>query len=135
MMRGSLRSDERGAAAIEMALTLPIVILFIYGIFQLGAIMAADAGMQHGLGEGARMATLFPTPAESAIRTRIADRTFSINIGTFDTPTITHSVTSTGALDNKYMDMSITYRVTPNFLLFNGPPVVLTRTKRVYRSF
>jgi hypothetical protein len=28
--------------------------------------------------------------------------------------------------------LTVTYTVTPNFLFFNGRPVSLTRTKRVY---
>ncbi|MBA3667744.1 MAG: pilus assembly protein [Sphingomonas sp.] len=129
------RRDERGVATIEMALTLPIVVVFFYGIFQLGAIMAADAGMQHGLGEGARMATLFPTPSNSTIASQVAAKSFSVNVGTIGTPTITNSVGADGNPDNRFIDMSITYTVTPNFLLFNGPAITMTRTKRVYRSF
>ena len=53
-----LKRDERGAAAIEMAIVLPVLILFIYGIFQVGILYQANAGMQHALGEGARFAVL-----------------------------------------------------------------------------
>ena len=53
-----LKRDEQGAAAVEMALALPVLIIFIYGIFQIGMVMAASAGMQHALGEGARLATI-----------------------------------------------------------------------------
>ena len=53
-----LRRDERGVAATEMALALPVLITMIYGIFQVGLLYQANAGMQHALGEGARLATL-----------------------------------------------------------------------------
>ena len=53
-----LRRDERGVAVIEIAIVLPVLILFIYGIFQIGILYQANAGMQHALGEGARYATL-----------------------------------------------------------------------------
>ena len=49
-----LQRDERGAAAIEMALALPVLVTMIYGIFQVGLLYQANAGMQHALGEGAR---------------------------------------------------------------------------------
>ncbi len=32
---------------------MPILVLFIYGIFQVGLLFQANAGMQHALGEGA----------------------------------------------------------------------------------
>jgi len=53
-----LRRNEKGAAAIEMAIALPVLLVMIYGIFQVGLIFQANAGMQHALGEGARYATL-----------------------------------------------------------------------------
>ena len=37
----------------------PMLLLFVYGIFQFGVILQANAGMQHALGEGARLATLY----------------------------------------------------------------------------
>jgi Flp pilus assembly protein TadG len=132
MIRRKLHSDEQGAAAIEMAFTLPILILFIYGIFQVGVVMAADAGMQHALGEGARLATIYPTPTDQAIIDKISDKKFGVFIGTFNTPTV--SDPGTGAC-SKCRDLAVSYEVTPNFLFFNGPKITLNRSKRVYLSF
>jgi Flp pilus assembly protein TadG len=132
MILCKLRRDEQGAAAIEMAFTLPILVLFLYGIFQVGVVMAADAGMQHALGEGARLATLYPTPTDDAIKTKISDKKFGVYIGTFNDPTVTDPGT---AACSKCRDLSVSYMVTPNFLFFNGPTITLNRTKRVYLSF
>jgi Flp pilus assembly protein TadG len=131
-----LRRDERGTAAIEMAFAMPVLLMFVYGIFQLGVIMQANAGMQHALGQGARLATVC-TPnatgctaqADSAIVTRMQNNELGINIGTFGTPTVT---TPAAAQCTNCRDLSITYTITPNFLFFNAPAVTLTRTKRVY---
>ena len=122
--------DERGVAAVEMALTLPLLLTFIYGIFQIGVILAANAGMQHALGEGARFATLFPTPTNEQIATRMSDKVFGVKVGVFGTPTVADPPTG----QTGYRDLAVTYSVTPNFLFFNGPPIALTRTKRVYLS-
>lgn len=121
-----VRTDKRGAASVEMALTLPILLLFIYGIFQIGVILAANAGMQHALGEGARVATLFPTPTNAKIVEQIAAKKFGVQVGTWTDPTVTDG---TG-----YKELSIGYSVTPNFLFFNGPVIAWTRSKRVYLS-
>ena len=65
-----LRRCQRGAAVIEFALSLPILVLLIYGIFQVGLMFQANAGMQHALGEGARYATLcMPTGTGCNIHT------------------------------------------------------------------
>jgi len=127
-----LRRNEDGAAAVEMALALPILLVLIYGIFQIGIVMSASAGMQHALGEGARYATIYPTPADSAIVTRMQSKVFGMNIGTFSTPTVTTPATS---VCTNCRLLTVTYTVTPNFLFFNAPPVTLTRTKQVYLSF
>ena len=126
-----IRLGEKGAAAIEMAFALPILLLFVYGIFQLGVILQANAGMQHALGEGARLATLFPTPADNAIVTRMSDRMFGLNVGTFSTPTVT--IPATSVCTNCRL-LTVNYTVTPNFLFFNGPAITITRTKQVYTA-
>ncbi|MEO7635259.1 MAG: TadE/TadG family type IV pilus assembly protein [Sphingomicrobium sp.] len=125
-----VRADESGASAVEMALSLPILLTFIFGMMQVGMIMAADAGMQHALGEGARMATLFPTPSDAAIKTKIADKVFGTYIGSYTVsdPATTQSGTT------RYTLLQVSYTVTPNYIFFTGPPIVLTRTKRVYQT-
>src|SRR5215210_9472535 len=63
----SLRRSNRGAAAIEMAIALPVLVLFVYGIFEIGVAGQAIAGMQHGLGEGARYATICMNPTSGGV--------------------------------------------------------------------
>lgn len=128
MMPKMLRRDEAGAAAIEMAVALPILIGFLYGIMQIGMIMAADAGMQHALGEGARMATLYPTPGAASIRSKIESKVFGPYVGsyTFYDPTTVKAGTT------KYMDLRITFKVQPTFLFVTAPEINFQRTKRVY---
>jgi Flp pilus assembly protein TadG len=130
-----LRRDERGAAVIEMAIILPVLVVFIYGIFQIGIMFQANAGMQHGLGEGARLATLCynpsingcGTPTNDEIKTRISAKVFGTKVGTFSEPTVTD-----GPSGSNYKTLSVTFTMTPDFLFFQAPPVNLTRSKRVY---
>jgi len=122
--------DENGAATVEMALSLPILLLFIFGMMQVGMVMAADAGMQHALGEGARMTTLYPTPTDTAIKARINDKVFGTHIGSYS---VSEPVT-TQAGNSKYKDLHVRYTVTPNFIFFSGRPIALDRRKRVYLS-
>ena len=126
----NIKRDERGLATIEMAFALPILLLFIYGIFQVGMIMAASAGMQHALGEGARLATIYPTPTDTAIKTRINDKLFGAYGGQFTVADPVADLTG-----KSYKDLSVTYTVTPNYLFFTAPDITLVRSKRVYLSF
>jgi Flp pilus assembly protein TadG len=124
-----IRRNERGAAAIEMAFALPILLVFIYGIFQFGVILQANAGMQHALGEGARYATLYPKPADNLIVSRMSNEVFGMNIGTFATPTVT---TPANTVCTNCRLLSVSFSYTPDFLFFSGPAISLTRTKQVY---
>lgn len=129
----AIRRDERGAAAIELAIAVPVLALFLWGIFQVGVAFQANAGMQHALGEGARLATLCydpdpdtgcAHPTNQAIKDRIKDKVFGTGVGVFADPTVTDGA--------DYKDLSVSYSMDTNFLLFDGPTINLTRTKRVY---
>lgn len=138
--------DNRGAAVIEVAIALPVLITFIWGIFQLAVAFQASAGMQHALGEGARLATICKNPtatgvcsraSDSEITTKINQKLFGTGIGSFaatvlpspaddpTTPTVDES-------NVDYLDLQATFAMPTNFLFFNGPNINLTQTKRVY---
>ncbi|WP_114228775.1 MULTISPECIES: TadE/TadG family type IV pilus assembly protein [Sphingomonas] len=137
--RRSLRRNQDGAAVVEFAFALPVLIMFIWGIAQFGMVMAADAGIQNALGEGARMATLFPRPASADVKTRMQNSLFGQFLGsyTIDDPvvqnnTVTNTTTNSTTTIGQTMDLKITYTVTPDFLFFKGPQIVMPRSKRVY---
>jgi Flp pilus assembly protein TadG len=123
-----LRSDRSGVAAIEFAVAVPILVTFLWGIFQVAIVYRANAGMQHALGEAARFATIFPTPSDSAIQDKITSHRFGVDGGTWETPTI---ATDTAA---KTKLITVTYSQPTDFLFFEGPTVELTRSKLVYLS-
>jgi Flp pilus assembly protein TadG len=119
-----IRRNEDGSAAIEMAIAVPVLITMIYGLFRFGLLYEANAGMSHALGEGARYATLYPTPADATIKTRMENALFGKGYGNF--------VVSDPASDATSKTLTITYTTPLNFLFFSVPNVTLTRTKKVY---
>ncbi len=127
----NIRGDERGVAMIEMAFALPILLLFVFGIFQFGVILQANAGIQHALGEGARYATLYPKPADNLIQAKMANEVFGLNVGTFSAPTVT---TPESSVCTDCRLLTVNYTVTPNFIFFSGPQITLVRSKRVYTA-
>ena len=131
-----LRNDERGAAIVEMALSLPVLVAMIYGIFTIGQLFEANAGMQHALGEGARYGTLCLSmsssgtcnlPSDTQLSSRVSAKLFGTHNGTFDTPAVDSTTAASG-----YKTITVTYHQTMNFLFFTGPAITLTRSKRVY---
>ena len=125
---GTIKSDRRGAAIIEMAFALPVLIVLMWMIVQLGLVFRAMSGIQHGLGEGSRIATLFPKPADSVIQNRISESVYGIGPGNFTIP-----APVTGNADGaNYIDLKVTYTQATDMLLFPGPTISVTRSKRVW---
>lgn len=121
--------NESGAAAIEFAIAVPVLVMMMWGIFQIGMVFEANAGMQHALGEAARYATIYPTPSDTAIQNKITAHKFGLNRGTWGTPTINNTNLASG-----YKVITVTYSQPMDFLFFRGPTVSLTKSKRVYVS-
>ncbi|QIK95631.1 pilus assembly protein [Sphingomonas sp. HDW15A] len=122
------RFDDRGAAVIEMAFALPILIMMMWMIVQLGLVFRAMSGINHGLGEGARLATLYPQPTDDAIKTKISDAVYGIGPGSF---TIKDPVAGVD-LGANFLDLEVTYTQQTDLLIVPGPTINVTRSKRVW---
>ncbi len=132
-----LRRDERGATAVETAFALPaLIIIIIYMIIQLGFVFRAMAGIQHSLGEGARLATIFPTPNNDAIQDRMEQAVFGIEPGEFGFAVVEQSddpaTTTVDESDVGFFDLTVTYTQPTSLLLLPGPTIEVERTKRVW---
>lgn len=122
------RLDDRGAAVIEMAFALPILIIMMWMIVQLGLVFRAMSGINHGLGEGARLATLYPQPTDDAIKTKISDAVYGIGPGSF---TIKDPAAGVD-LGANFLDLEVTYTQKTDLLIIPGPTINVTRSKRVW---
>lgn len=146
MFHTRIRADERGAAAVEMAFAIPVLIVMLWAMVQLAQVYRAVAGIQQALGEGARYATLClnpgatgctapspgtgTTPANGTIKWKIQQSVYGIGPGTF---TVSDPVSGNSGTA-KYYDLSVSYSQPTNLLLFPGPTMALTRSKRVWLS-
>jgi Flp pilus assembly pilin Flp len=120
-----IKRDDSGAAVIEMAFALPILI-----ILQLGLVLRAMSGIQHALGEGARLATIWPVPDVDTIQDKMNDAVYGIGPGDFDIPPPVEDE----ADGSEYLDLTVTYSQDTDLLLIPGPTINVTRTKRVWRA-
>ena len=136
MVGHKLIRDEKGAAVIEMAFVLPILIVMIWAFVQLAQIYRAMAGIQQALGEGARYATLCVSPGTSGcsvpttsqVKQKISDSVYGIGPGTF---TVSDPTTGTDGTA-KYYDLTVNYTQPTDLLLFTGPTINVSRSKRVW---
>ncbi|HEU5481558.1 MAG TPA: TadE/TadG family type IV pilus assembly protein [Sphingomicrobium sp.] len=121
-----LLADRIGSAAVEFAIAVPVLVMMVWGIIQIAIVFQANAGMQHALGEGARLATIWPTPGDTLIQNKITAAKFGLGNGTWDTPVIATDTTA------KTKTISVSYHQPTDFLLFPGPTIDLSATKVVY---
>ena len=144
MLRLRLARDEGGAAAIEMAFAIPVLVVMIWSFVQLAEVYRALAGIQQALGQGARYATLCisasssgctppspgtgTSPASGTVKSVIYSGVYGIGPGTFtvDDPT---TGSSGGA---SYYDLTVHYTQPTNLLIFPGPTITIARSKRVW---
>jgi Flp pilus assembly protein TadG len=131
--------DQDGVAAIEMAFALPVLIVMIWMFVQLAEVYRAVAGIQQGLGEGARYATLCLTPSSTSgcsipppdqITAKINAAVYGIGPGVFTTTV--PAVQTDATFGGKYYDLSVNYTQHTSLLLVPGPDISVTRSKRVW---
>ena len=136
MIHRRLLHNASGAAAIEMAFALPIMIIMIWAFVQLAHIYRANSGIQQALGQGARYATLClnptnagcSTPTANQVKSKISSSVYGIGPGTF---TIADPVSGTSGT-SKYYDLKVSYTQSTDLLLFPGPTINVSRSKRVW---
>jgi len=63
------QASERGAAAVEFALVLPVLIMMIFGMVDMGMVVNAQAIVGNAAREGARSASFNGTNTASAVAT------------------------------------------------------------------
>ena len=129
MMKRLLRRDSRGVGAAEFALVAPVLISFIIGVSQLGRMFFANADMKNAVGAGARVASVYPVPSDSAILAAVNARLVRSEAATKATPTV---VRGTDANGNAYVEINMTYSVPLDFIFFSAPAVTLKDTRRVF---
>lgn len=129
-------TNEKGATAIETAFALPVLIVMIWMLVQFAQVYQALAGIQQGLGEGARYATLCvsattsgcTSPSVAQIKKKITDSVYGTGPGTFTVANPSSGSSGT----SKYYDLTIGYAQPTTLLLFPGPTVSVSRSKRVW---
>ena len=106
------RRDQRGAAAIEMAIVLPILILLVFGIIEFSIYFNRLQGLQAAAREGARVAAL-PQSSQSDIKDTITSSLSGV-LPSGEAPVITVSPSSGNPCDLKAPDSRVTVTVAAN---------------------
>lgn len=102
-------NDERGAAAVEFAIVLPLLVLLVFGIIQFSIYFNRLQGLQAAAREGARVAAL-PQSSQSDVTKKVTSALDGI-LPSGTTPTITISPSSSNPCDLQPAGTSVTVTV------------------------
>ena len=89
MMRGIIHKleDQRGAAAVEFAIILPLLLVFLFGIIEFSIMFYDKAVITNASREGARAGIVFDNPRISATQIQSVVQDYAENrLITFGTP-------------------------------------------------
>lgn len=123
-----LRLGRSGSAAAEFALTIPVAVMLILGIVQLGAAFWANAGLQNGIGEAARVATLWPARSDAEIRAKLNSTMFGVDPAKLTAPAFVRGT----AGGQNYVDISVSYQTSVDMILFEIPLFTIRQSRRAY---
>lgn len=74
------RLDSSGATAVEFAMILPILVTFIYGIFQLGWAIFCGNDVRHAIERAARIYIQTPTATDQQFISAVTSNLTTVNI-------------------------------------------------------
>ncbi len=120
--------DEKGAAVVEFALAIPVLITLMVGILQFGIVLHTSGGLRHAVGEGLRFAKINPhaTTAQVVAETRA-------HLDGIDPAGITaidfQRGTSNGA---QFGRLTINYQATPVIPFVPREVIALSETRQAY---
>ncbi len=71
--------DRSGATAIEFALTLPVFLLFVFGLVEFSRVLWTNNALEYGAEQAARYALANPTASASELQTLAASQVPTLN--------------------------------------------------------
>lgn len=115
--------DERGAAAVEFALILPLLVMLVFGIVQFSIVYNRTQGLHAAAREGARLASL-PSTTVDEIEARVEKAL----MGVLDDPADYDIDVPTGPCTNSgdTVEVKVTHDYTIDVPMIDGATVTLT---------
>lgn len=124
----ALRRDRSGVAAIEMAITLPVLVIMFNMVVNVAFILWEQASLYNAVGQASRFAMVYPAPDADAIEAKANDSIIGKG------GNITRDVdVAEGTSDGRnYVEVTMTASMPIDFIFMEGPTVDLSQTRRTY---
>jgi Flp pilus assembly pilin Flp len=104
-----IRRSERGASLIETALVLPLLLLLVGGIVDLGGAFNSYIMVTNASREGARYASKFPKDADGIVKATKQEAT-NFGVALADEEMVIYVEFAEGQLSGKPVSVSVTFK-------------------------
>lgn len=120
--------NNRGSSTVDFAFALPVLLIIMMGMFQLGQYLHAAGAIRHALGEGIRLAKVDTDADSAAVQAEVYG-----NMGGLSTKNVvgfSFSRTTTGAVE--FGTVVMKYKLESVMPLVPVPDITITQTKTAY---
>jgi Flp pilus assembly protein TadG len=128
-LRRSLRADARGSTLVELAFALPVLIILMMGVLQLGLILWASGGVQHGVGEGIRYAKIYRTASTSDVEKVVRANFSGVNSAAVRSVSVSRAKDTQ---NREYAVVAVTYEPQLVIPFVPNKLVTMVESKRAY---
>ena len=128
LLRKFLR-NQRGAAAIEFGLALPVALVLILGCMNFGIYLYFTNSMSAAIDETARSAILWPTPNDAELQANFEDSLLTAKSFGSANLTVTHGTSLDG---RAYVDLEGTGAYDINLIFVDLGSIPVQSTRRAY---
>lgn len=125
----NLKRNQRGAAAIEFGLAIPVALVLILGCMNFGIYLYFTNSMAAAIDETARSAILWPTPNDAELQTNFENSLFTAKAFGSANLTVTHGTSLDG---RAYVDLEGTGAYDINLIFVDLGSIPVQSTRRAY---
>ena len=123
-MRQFARRRDEGAAAVEFALVLPILVVLLFGIIEFGLVFDAQLTITHAAREGARVASV-----GGNVGSAVAAQTSGLTGVTYTWKPVTNSPTR-----GSYYEVTVEYKYPLDIPLWGTRSLDLSSTAQMRKE-
>lgn len=127
----SIVHNERGAAAVEFALVLPLAVVMLLGALNFSIYLYFQNSLSAALDETARQATIWPVPNDTQLQTTFTNTLLSAQGFGSATLAISHGADASG---RKFIDFTASGGIPINLVFFDLGTIPVRLEKRSFEQ-
>lgn len=124
-----LSNNQRGAAAVEFALVLPITLTMLLGALNMGIYLFFQNSLSSALDEAAREVSVWPIPSDTELQTEFTNNLLSAQQFGNATLVVAHGTDTFG---RDFVDLTASGGIDVNLVFVNLGTMPVSMTKRSF---